>query len=56
MKATIDVDARYIGPRRRFSCDAAHLLHCSIQYPQDASFGRCSPHRAGQLADPSASR
>ncbi|MDR6096199.1 hypothetical protein QE373_003496 [Stenotrophomonas sp. SORGH_AS321] len=56
MEATIDVDARYIGPRQRFACDAVRLLHCSIQHPPDASRGRCSPHRAGQLADPSASR
>jgi len=56
MKATVNVDARYIKPRQRFACDAAHLLRCSIKHPQDASCGRCSPHRDGQLADPSASR
>ncbi|MFK3845430.1 MULTISPECIES: hypothetical protein [Stenotrophomonas] len=56
MKANIGGDARYTGRRQRFARDVAHLLHCSIPGPQRAPCHRCSPHRAGQLADPSASR
>jgi hypothetical protein len=56
MEASIGVNARYIGSGQRFACDVAQLLHCSIQWPQDAPSCPCSPHRTGQLADPSASR